>query len=287
MIINKSIQHKLHDYLYSQGLISLNTIWDIQVGGKTNKVWRLTGDNDLICKLYINNHANPLFGNSATTEYKCLLWLKGKNIAPYPYKFLETPFGQILLYHFLEGEMWKWDVDCVAKLLRRIHDLEPPDGIKTLSGKATEIKTHGLDIINKLKHPSKKYLLELCPKAFVSEIKPVLIHTDVVPGNLIKGDNSLHLIDWQCPALGDPVVDVVMFLSPGMHQIYGSKQLSVIDRENFLSGLSEELQDRYNTIGLLYHWRLAAYCLWKAEIGMIEYKSAANAEINLLMQANR
>ena len=31
------------------------------------------------------------------------------------------------------------------------------------------------------------------------DIEPVLLHTDVVPGNLILGDEGLRLIDWQCP----------------------------------------------------------------------------------------
>ena len=54
------------------------------------------------------------------------------------------------------------------------------------------------------------------------------------------------------------------------------------DYENFLMNLSSELRDRYNIIGPLYHWRLAAYCFWKAERGFIEYENAALAEINLL-----
>ena len=43
-----------------------------------------------------------------------------------------------------------------------------------------------------------------------------------MPGNLILGEKGLRLIDWQCPAIGDPIVDIMMFLSPGMHEIYGS-----------------------------------------------------------------
>jgi thiamine kinase len=42
------------------------------------------------------------------------------------------------------------------------------------------------------------------------------------------------------------------------------------------------VRSRYNVIGPLYHWRLAAYCFWKAEQGYIEYEKAALAEIDLL-----
>jgi hypothetical protein len=92
----------------------------------------------------------------------------------------------------------------------------------------------------------------------------------------------LRLIDWQCPAIGDPIVDIMMFLSPGMHEIYGSGKLSMTDHQTFLMTLTSDLRNRYNKISPLYHWRLAAYCFWKAEQGFIEYENAALAEIDLL-----
>jgi thiamine kinase-like enzyme len=99
---------------------------------------------------------------------------------------------------------------------------------------------------------------------------------------LILGDNGLRLIDWQCPAIGDPIVDIMMFLSPGMHEIYGAGKLPMKDYEAFLMNLTPELRNRYNMLAPLYHWRLAAYCFWKAEQGFIEYENAALAEIDLL-----
>ena len=147
-----------------------------------------------------------------------------------------------------------------------------------------DIKNHGLDILNNVSGLHKNTLLETCPEVSISEIDPVLLHTDVVVGNLIQGGAGLRLIDWQCPALGDPIIDVVMFLSPGMHNVYGSKKLSLHDREVFLTGLGHKLHERYNIIGPLYHWRLAAYCLWKFEQGAVQYKEAALEEIKLLKE---
>ena len=99
---------------------------------------------------------------------------------------------------------------------------------------------------------------------------------------MILGEKGLRLIDWQCPAIGDPIVDIMMFLSPGMHLIYGSEKFSTTDHETFLMNLTCELRNRYNLMAPLYHWRLAAYCFWKAEQGFIEYENAALAEIDLL-----
>ena len=48
---------------------------------------------------------------------------------------------------------------------------------------------------------------------------PCLIHGDTVPNNFIQSVDALVLIDWQCPALGDPVLDLAIFLSPAMQQI--------------------------------------------------------------------
>jgi thiamine kinase-like enzyme len=170
----------------------------------------------------------------------------------------------------------------VSELLTRIHKHKYPKDLRVLSALPSNIKETGLEIINKLNNYHKNELIKLCPDVSISDIDPVLLHTDVVPGNLILGEKGLRLIDWQCPAIGDPIVDIMMFLSPGMHQIYGSGKLSMKEHEAFLMSLNCKLRNRYNIIGPLYHWRLAAYCFWKAEQGFIEYENAALAEIDLL-----
>jgi thiamine kinase len=282
MNFDKQIKNKLQNYLLSQGVISSQTIWCAQTGGQTNKVWRLAGEMDLICKLYLETKTNPLFENSAEVEYKCLLWLDGSGLAPKPYKYLKTPFGEVLLYNYIEGQTWSHDVDSVSELISRIRKHKYPKGFRILSNSPSEIKQTGLKIINTLNTYHKNKLIMICPDVSASDIEPVLLHTDVVPGNLILGNEGLRLIDWQCPAIGDPIVDIMMFLSPSMHEIYGSGKLSMKDHETFLMNFSPELRDRYNKIGPLYHWRLAAYCFWKAEQGLVEYENAALEEIYLL-----
>ena len=215
-------------------------------------------------------------------EYECLLCLDGSDIAPKPYKYLKTPFGEVLLYNYIKGQTWSHDVETVSELLTRIRKHKYPKGLRTLSNLPSDIKQTGLEIINKLNSYHKSKLIKICPDVSISDIEPVLLHTDVVPGNLILGDEGLRLIDWQCPAIGDPIVDIMMFLSPGMHVIYRSEKLSMSDHEKFLMNLTPRLLNRYNIIGPLYHWRLAAYCFWKAEQGFIEYENAALEEINLI-----
>jgi thiamine kinase-like enzyme len=245
-------------------------------------VWRLVGEEDLICKLYLETKTNPLFNNIPEMEHRCLLWLDGSDIAPKPYKYLKTPFGEVLIYNFIKGETWSDNVEIVSELLTRVRKHKHPKGLRVLSALPSDIKQTGLDIIKKLNNYHKNKLNMICPDVSISDIEPVLLHTDGVSGNLILGDQGLRLIDWQCPAIGDPIVDIMMFLSPGMHEIYGSRKLSMNEYEAFLMSLNSDLRKRYNIIGPLYHWRLAAYCFWKAEQGFMEYENAALAEINLL-----
>jgi len=282
MDFDNRITKQLQSYLIMQGVITNQTVWRNQIGGRTNKVWRLTDNKDLICKLYLETKTNPLFENTPEAEYKCLLSLDGASIAPKPYKYLKTPVGKVLLYNYIEGEIWSHDVESVSELLIRIRNHKYPQGLRVLSCSPSDIEKTGLEIISTLSTYYKDRLIKICPDVSIPDIKPVLLHTDVVPGNLILGDEGLRLIDWQCPAIGDPIVDIVMFLSPSMHEIYGSGKLSMEDHELFLMGLKSDLRNRYNIIGPLYHWRLAAYCFWKAEQGFIEYEKAALAEIDLL-----
>jgi thiamine kinase len=282
MNFDNKIKNQLQNYLIMQGVMSDQTIWHAQTGGRTNKVWRLLGEKDLICKLYLETKTNPLFNNIPKAEYECLLLLNGSGIAPKPYKYLRTPFGEVLLYDYIKGQTWSHGVGSVSELLTRIRKHKYPKGLRILSNMPSDIKQTGLEIINKLNSYHKNKLIKKCPDVSISDIEPVLLHTDVVPGNLILGDEGLRLIDWQCPAVGDPIVDITMFLSPGMHEIYGSGKLSMNDHEVFLMSLTSKLRNRYNIIGPLYHWRLAAYCFWKAEQGFLEYENAALAEIDLL-----
>ena len=146
--------------------------------GRANKVWRLIGDQDLIFQAYLNSSSNPLFANTPTAEYQYLSLLKGTGIAPDLYEFLETPSGQILLYFYIEGPFWEQGAETVANLLCRVHELKSPPKLRILSGLSSDIKNHGLDILKKLTSTHKDKLLGICPNVTISDITPVLIHTD-------------------------------------------------------------------------------------------------------------
>jgi len=276
------IEQNLQDHLSSRRLVSSNTIWKMQTGGRSNHVWRLRGEEDLICKLYLDGSKNPLYANSPQEEFDCLTALKGAHCAPEAKELIETEFGTVLLYHYINGETWNQNAAAVADLLAIVHNSSPPQGLRELSGTFEHVADQGFGLLNKTNSGFTDEFRKKCPNIEIGPFKPVLIHTDVVPGNIVNGKDGLRLIDWQCPALGDPVVDVAMFLSPAMHLIYGAAPLPDFERVAFLDALPTELQQRYEAIGLLYHWRMAAYCLWRADQGQEGYLDAAMLEIALL-----
>ena len=141
MNLDNEIKNQLKNYLVMHGIILNQTIWQAQTGGQTNKVWRLEGESDLICKLYLETGNNPLFNNTPEEEYRCLLWLDGSDIAPKPYKFLKTPLGEGLLYNFIKGQAWSHDVSTVSELLTQIHNHKYPKGLRILVNKSDTIST--------------------------------------------------------------------------------------------------------------------------------------------------
>ena len=50
MDFDNKIKSQLQNYLVMRGVISNQTVWHAQTGGRTNLVWRLVGEKDLICK---------------------------------------------------------------------------------------------------------------------------------------------------------------------------------------------------------------------------------------------
>ncbi|MFB0994862.1 MAG: phosphotransferase, partial [Paracoccaceae bacterium] len=113
--------------------------------------------------------------------------------------------------------------------------------------------------------------------------KPCLIHADMVAGNIIVGPEGLRFIDWQCPAVGDPAEDLAMFLSPAMQALYRGKPLQAAEAADFLNAYpDQEVVKRLHELLPLFHYRMAAYCLWRAQNGFPAYKVGHDFEMAIL-----
>ena len=239
-------------------------------GGYLNQVFRLTGPfGDWVVKCFKDSREITLFPNMARAEARALAVLGPLEIAPRLIDFLDDPdHGLILIYSFHPGEVWPGSIpeadasslSSVAGLLRRQHQLKV-DGFREVPVTPPDILAQGEQFLT---DPARSQELgRLRPVVVDCPLLPSrsLLHTDVGPGNLITGPQGLRLIDWQCPALGDPAEDLCAFLSPAFQILYGRPLLSPAQREIFLDAYDDRrVIERLRILEPFFHWRMATYC---------------------------
>ena len=160
-----------------------------------------------------------LFPNLPDAEALALERLNGLAVAPDPIRFFpETKWGPVLAYRFHEGESWSGNVGLVAQLLQRKLGVDA-SGFREVPLDPAGVTEEGDKLFARCDDDHRvSGFRKARPRA-----RPVpalsrrsLIHTDVGPTNLIDGPGGLRLIDWQCPAAGDPAEDVFSFLDAGL-----------------------------------------------------------------------
>ena len=157
---------------------------------------------------------------------------------------------------------------------------EPPKGLRQITSGPEAILASARSFADRLQDKSA---LPSAPTPIeVSPASAVFLHGDPVPANMVCGPDGLCLIDWQCPALGDPHEDIFVLLSPAMQSLYGGRVLGKDDVAAFFAGYRAQHHRRYRSLAPFFHWRMAAYCLWKAEQGAKDYRAAATLEIDAL-----
>ncbi|MCT8158649.1 aminoglycoside phosphotransferase family protein [Pseudoruegeria sp. SHC-113] len=272
----------LRAVLERQGLIPAATRWAVLAGGRSNALWRVQGGGvDLVCKLYRPARGNALFPNEAEAEAVALQALAGTELAPPFLGKADSPLGVVILYGFVPGTHGEVAPQDVARALGRLHGLPQRPELRRTGSDPAEIAKMGRFF---LEGNRESRLAEMLPE--VPPLPPAsscLIHGDAVPANIIASDSGPVFIDWQCPALGDAAEDLAIYLSPAMQQIYGSGPLTEAQQAAFLAAYPDaETAARYRALAPLFHWRMAAYCDWKARRGEAEYARARDLEIAAL-----
>ncbi|UZD90576.1 aminoglycoside phosphotransferase family protein [Cognatishimia activa] len=258
--------------------------WHTLFGGRTNAAWQVVGpENEVpaVLKLYRSEAENPLFPNDPRAEATMLQHLQGQDIAPNLIAAFSVENMDCNLYHALDGERWTAGVFEVAQLIQRLHAVRPPSGLRQSANGTEAIMAQASSILAaagaELELPSGLELISVPPSK-----KTVLLHCDIVPGNLIQGSDGLRLIDWQCPAIGDASEDLAVFLSPAMQLLYRGEPLSLEEENSFLTSFSQDQQNRFRALAPAYHYRMAAYCLWQMSRGRMEYEDALQVELAAL-----
>ncbi len=253
---------ELRRFLAEQGLASRKTAFRKLKGGYSNKVWCVDApDRCLVAKEFVEPMSGTLFPNLPEDEAKALRRLAGLDVAPDVLGF--WPESSLLVYNYVEGEMWDGDMEGVAQLLLR-KEVADPEGFRAVPIDPGEIIAEGDALFARCKAPP-----EVNPPPVVKVTPPdrfSLIHTDIGV-NLVGEGVNLRLIDWQCPAIGDLCEDIYSFLSPAF-QILGERApLADTQIQDFWQALARpDLAKRYDLLRPAYAWRFAGYCAWRVEV---------------------
>lgn len=242
--------------------------WQRLAGGRVNRVWRV---GHLVVKLFRHAGHSPLFPNDPRAEVAALTALGPRALAP----VLNAHGDDLVIYEHVEGTRFSGDPRPVARLLGRLHAQPAWAGLRAAPNGADELRADALRVAQGV---SGLPPLPDVPDVPAGPVRP--IHADPVAGNIILGAGGALLIDWQCPALGDAAEDLATFLSPAMQMVYKSP-LSPGAARAFLAQYGRvDAVTRYHALAPLYHWRMAAHCLWRAAHGGgAVYGRAAAAEI--------
>ncbi len=243
-------------------------------GGYRNEVWKVRdGRRWLIEKRYADDpgEPNPMYPNLPDHEAAALALLGPRDLAP---RLVSFEPG-VLTYEFVTGAMWQPGrsngVEQVASLLCSVHALPAPRAMRSLCGSASEARAHGDSMVAAVADGSSTRaavsLLAARPATVSDRVvrRRSLVHTDCGPGNIVRTRGALVLIDWQCPGRGDPVEDIACFLSPAMMILYECPPHTHVAHDAFLAayGIPSAVA-RYRRDAAAWHYRIGAYCVWRA-----------------------
>lgn len=241
----------------------------------------LGGANDAVLKLYCAPFDNPLFRNDAVLEVTCLRALKSTGFVPNLRATGKFDADNWVFYDHAPGVPWEEETSAVAQLLLDLHDLPVQVNAPVGCNGSKDLADHARRILAGCQSDLKTRLEQQVPQTHVAPTsRTCLIHGDPVAGNILVSRTGLTLIDWQCPAIGDPCEDLAMFLSPAMQHIYRGAPLTQEETDQFLSAYGRpEVRERYLSLRPWYAWRMAAYCLWRAENGAPDYAAGFDLEL--------
>lgn len=240
-----------------QGPVSLTPM----KGGYLNAVILVqTGPARMVLKRFAPETTGTLFPNRPEDEARALTRLEGLDVAPRLLGFWAA--SSMMIYDYVEGSPWQSGTGDVARLLLR-KEAADPEGFRRVPLSPAAIMAEGDALFARCQGapPPRPAPSDVAPPARLS-----LIHTDLGPGNLIGHGTGLRIIDWQCPAAGDLTEDIYSFLSPAFQILSAHAVLTGPEQDAFWQALARpDLQARYRALRPFYAWRMAAYCLWRAE----------------------
>ncbi|MCA0044252.1 phosphotransferase [Celeribacter litoreus] len=268
----------------AEGLGMQSCEWTSLKGGRTNRAWRAKcSDDDVVFKVFDQARANPLFPNDPDAEATAMVTLRGTGLAPNFRYRMQFEDAECLVYDHQPGEALPGFDANAAKTLWNLHQIKVPDGLRRVSCTPDALIAEGKWFLRNADHPSVEMIANRQPCLINLSCGPdVFLHGDPVPSNFVRHGEALTLIDWQCPAVGDACFDLGLAMSPAMHLVYGSKAEDAPSMDVLSAYPDAETVSRYRMLAPFVHWRMAAYCAWKAGQGEAVYGDAISAELTAL-----
>lgn len=257
--------------------------WHALHGGRSNHLfWGDFPDGKLVLKFFDDARSNPLFPNTVRDEQNALLALTDTGLAPIFRGLTKTDFGDCIVYDFIDGTVPLQTSAQTMTALARLHSHGGAQIFRHIPSAPSDIRAQGMSFLEHDLSPRAVLLRANVPE--VSNV-PVAVscflHGDPTPANSVITSQGLSFVDWQCPALGDPIHDLAIALSPAMHVVDGADSLSDAQTDTLLAAYGNtEVTDRYRVLAPLYHWRMACYCQWKARNGEAAFAAAGLAEFS-------
>lgn len=266
------------------GILPAGAGWAPLHGGRTNASWRVSGGGGaFVVKLFRPGSGTPLFPNDPEAEAAALTALTDTGLAPRLLAKAITPAGASVVYAHVAGRGWRPGDDPadVARALARLHREPAPPVLPEASSEPAALRAQALGMLAGLGEAGAALAArEPTPAAGLPAVRPVFLHGDATASNTLVTPGGITFIDWQCPARGDPGLDLAIFLSPAMQTVSGNRPLTATETARFLSAYRDEtVAARYRALAPLFHWRMAAYCLWRAARGDEGYREAAALEL--------
>ncbi|MGB0157511.1 MAG: aminoglycoside phosphotransferase family protein [Thalassovita mediterranea] len=286
------VPESLVSYLTPLNLLPRNAVWHRLQGGQTNRLWHLCGDGaPVVVKLFSTSGTTPLFPNDPAQEALMLHHLAPQGLAPALLHSGTCAAGAVLIYAHQTGTPWQTDASRAGQLLQRLHNTPAPANLRQIHGGSAMVEAQVAQMWPQLDSALQDQLTRLKPQTKIRASDQIcLLHGDPVPGNILIGESAAQdmLIDWQCPAVGDPAEDLALFLSPAMQQIYRGTALSTREYDGFLNAYDDtKIGARVIEMAPWHHWRMAAYCGWKATKGSPAYAAALPLEVEALIRCSK
>ncbi len=257
-------------------------------GGYLNEVLKVTtGPATLVLKRFAAASTGTLFPNLPDEEARALGLLGPLGVAPHLLGY--WPDQALMACSFVEGGQWQSGTGDVARLIL-LKEAADPAGFRKVPTDPAAILAEGDALFARCKASpaaARPLPVPVDPLPRLS-----LVHTDLGASNLIGAGADLRIIDWQCPAAGDPTEDIYSFLSPGFHLLNLHATLTPDAVAAFWAALARpDLQARHLALRPCYAWRMAAYCLWRSETRpeadiRVRYATAYTAELAHMEQSD-